>query len=448
MFRKIVYFFKHGIWQHSQDGAESAKESWLVRGAKIAAYTVKGLTEHDVGVRAASLTFFTLMSIVPIAALIFGVVKGFGLETNLTDYLYTRFGDYREVVDYILQFANNMLARVRGGVVASVGFLVLFWAVVHVFSNVESALNNVWEVKKQRSLARKFSDYITVVIVAPILWLVSNGMMNALRARMETAVSGGWLVELLFGIVSLVAVWLIFALVYYVLPNTKVKFKGALIAGVIAGTLFQIFQVGYFAIQGYLNSYNMIYGSFAALPLFLIWLQWSWMILLVGAELSFAYQNIRNYEQERQSLHMCYDRRRKVMLAVMAAVSEHFLNGEGPVRSTRIAEEIGMPVRIVRDVLFDLEQAGMIATVHDDRDDMVSMYTPAVDVRRVTIADMLRRVECITSLPSNFSFEGNEKLEKVEGTLDRIRTAYETSPDNMSIAEFIEGRVDEGGGRR
>lgn len=446
MFRKIVYFFKHGIW-HDEHNPDAGNESLLVRVSKIVVYTFRGLTEHDVSVRAASLTFFTLMSIVPVAALIFGVVKGFGLETNLTDYLYTRFGDYREMVDYILQFANNMLARVRGGVVASVGFVVLFWSVVQVFGNVENALNNVWEVKKQRSLARKFSDYITIVIVAPILWLVSIGIVNAMRDRMAS-VSGEWLATILFGLVSLVAVWLIFALIYYVLPNTKVKFKGALIAGVIAGTLFLAFQIGYFAIQGYLNSYNMIYGSFAALPLFLIWLQWSWMILLVGAELSFAYQNIRNYEQERQSLHMCYDRRRKVMLAVLAAVSEHFLKGKGPVQSGEVAEEIHMPVRIVRDVMFDLEQAGIVATVRSDKDEMISMYTPAMDVRELTVADVLEKVECLTTLPSNISFEGNEKLEAIENVVDRLKAERHLSASNIKIADLTDyKRNADGSGR-
>lgn len=436
MLKKLIYFFQHGIW-HKDDVAEAGKEKWYVRAAKIAVYTVKGLTEHDVGVRAAALTFFTLMSIVPVAALIFGVIKGFGLEGSLTDYLYDNFGQYREAIDYVLQFADNMLSRVRGGVVAIVGFAVLLWSVVQVFGNIENAFNNIWEVRKQRSLARKFSDYVAVVFVAPILWLISNSLLSTMRQSIESVSGSSLFAEILFGLISLAAIWLMFAFIYYVMPNTKVKFKGALIAGIIAGTLFQIFQVGYFFIQGYLNTYNIIYGSFAALPLFLIFLQWSWMILLVGAELSFAYQNIRAYEQERESLHMCYDRRRKVMLATLIVIAEHFVKKEGPVSSGQISAQIGMPVRIVRDVLFDLEQAGLIVTVQNDKDDMINLYSPARDMSDTTIADVLEGVECSRKVPEGIVFEGSEMLEKVNEVMDRMKAHNRESADNVKITDLI-----------
>lgn len=241
MIKKLIEFFKHGLWQGpGTDENGRPRERWFIRPFRIMAYTVSGLAEHDVGVRAAALTMYTLMSIVPIAALVFGIVKGFGLESNLNDYLYTEFPQYTAIIDNVTEFANNMLMRARGGIVASVGFIVLFWSVVKVFGNVEKALNNIWEIKKQRSLARKFSDYVAVVVVAPILWLVSSGLVSYVRVRLET-LSGAWLVEVLFSLLALVVLWLMFVFVYYVMPNTKVKFKGALIAGIIAGTSFQIF---------------------------------------------------------------------------------------------------------------------------------------------------------------------------------------------------------------
>ncbi|MCC8035526.1 MAG: YihY/virulence factor BrkB family protein, partial [Rikenellaceae bacterium] len=226
MIKKIIYFFRHGLWQKTgpdEDGKPHNR--WFIRPFRIMAYTLSGAGEHDLGVRAAALTMYTLMSIVPIAALIFGIVKGFGLESSLNDYLYTEFPQYTTIIDNVTEFANNMLMRARGGIVASVGFILLFWSVVKVFGNVEKALNNIWEIKKQRSMARKFSDYVAVVVVAPILWLVSNGLVTYVRTRLENF-SGAWLVDIVFGLLALGVLWRMFAFVYYVMPNTKVKFKG------------------------------------------------------------------------------------------------------------------------------------------------------------------------------------------------------------------------------
>ncbi len=438
MIKKIIDFFRHGLWQKSTPDANGNPEQrWFIRPFRIIAYTLSGAGEHDIGVRAAALTMYTLMSIVPIAALIFGIVKGFGLDTSLTDYLYTEFPEYTVIIDQITEWANNRLMRARGGIVASVGFLVLFWSVVKVFGNVEKALNNIWEIKKQRSLVRKFSDYVAVVVVAPILWLVSSGLVTYVRTRLESF-SGAWLVDIVFSLLSLVMLWLMFAFVYYVMPNTKVKFKGALIAGVIAGTAFQIFQIGYVFAQKYITSYNVVYGSFAALPLFLIWLQASWTIVLFGAELSFAYQNISQYEQERESLHMSYENRRKVMLAAMLIIVRHYVNNDGPVSSEQVAEELGMPTRIVRDVIFDMEKAHLVAGVVNDEDEKTNYYIPSRDAHDITVMDVVDGVESNSSVQSGQTYHGNENMKRVNEIMDRIKELSIDSRYNIKLTELTD----------
>ncbi len=408
----------------------------MVRSSKIVIYAVKGLGAHDVGTRAAALTYFTLMAIVPVAALIFGVVKGFGLEGSLTSYLYATFSDHSDIVDYLLRFADNMLGKARGGIVAAFGFIILFWTVVQVFSNIENAFNNIWEVKKKRSLARKFSDYLVVIMVAPVLFIISNNLFSSLRHGVER-VSGGWAADAVFGLISLAAIWLMFAVIYFMMPNTKVKIKGALIAGIIAGTSFYIFQSGYFWIQRWLNTYNIVYGSFAFLPLLLLFVQWSWMILLVGAELSFAYQNITDYEQEREALNMSYDHRRKVLLAVMITVGRHFIEKQCPVKSEEVAREIKMPVRTVRDVIFDLESAGLVVAVKNGNDDMVNLYMPAKDIHTMTVCDVVNGVEDTGGSSSHIHFDDNVQLTEVNRVLNGMREASEDSQYNMSITELM-----------
>ncbi|MCD8172739.1 MAG: YihY family inner membrane protein [Alistipes sp.] len=439
MIKKLLEFFRHGLWQKSTlDENGKPQERWFIRPFRISAYTISGLAEHGVGVRAAALTMYTLMSIVPVAALIFGIVKGFGLESSLNDYLYTEFPQYSTIIDNVIEFANNMLMRTRGGIVASVGFLVLFWSVIKVFGNVEKAFNNIWEIKKQRSLARKFSDYVTVVVVAPILWLVSSGLVRYVRIRLETLSGSTWFVDILFGLLSLVVLWLMFAFVYYVMPNTKVKFRGALVAGIIAGTCFQIFQVGYVLVQKYITSYNVIYGSFAALPLFLIWLQASWMILPVGAELSFAYQNISQYEQERESLHMSYDNRRKVMLAAMLVIVKHYTENRGPVNSEQVAAELNMPTRIVRDVIFDMENAGLVAGVVNVNDEKTDYYIPAKDAHNITVLDVIDGVEGSSTMQAGITYQGNESLNKVTDIVDRMKELVADSRYNVKLTDLTD----------
>ncbi len=299
MIRRIIDFLTHGIW-HVGEKELSTSRWWAVRQLRVIIYTAKGFGRHDTEIRSAALSFFTIMSLVPVLALIFVVFKGFGMEEAFSTYLYDLLPNYTEVVDQIVTFINNLLARTRGGIMAISAFGVLLWAVIQVFGNVEGAFNKIWEVKRSRSFARRFSVYMALVILVPILLLAANSVYVGIRRRVEVF-TGTLGAEILFSVAAAAILVVMFSLVYYVLPNTDVKFKNALKAGIVAGVCFSLFQVIYVFIQGNLSSYNAIYGTFAAIPLFLLWLQISWQILLFGGELSFAMQNIGEFEMERRA---------------------------------------------------------------------------------------------------------------------------------------------------
>ena len=328
---------------------------WFVRQYRLLFYTARGMREHDTFVRSAALTFYTLISVVPIVAVIFAVVKGFGLADGLEQELYGIFPRNPEIVDYLVSFADNALARTRGGVVATVALVMLFWSVIRVFGSIESAFNNIWEVKVTRNVARQWTDYISVVLIGPLLWIVAN----ALGSYAEELL--GFRDSVFYGLLSKAAsgvlIWLMFTLLYLIIPNTRVRFTSALTAGLVAGTLFILFQWGYIYVQRWMTSYNAIYGSFAALPLFLLWLQLSWEILLFGGELSFAYQNIARFNEERESLRISYDQRRKVLLAVMLLVVRHFRREGGTMAAEQIRARMNLPTRILNDVLYQLVQS-------------------------------------------------------------------------------------------
>jgi membrane protein len=424
MFSKIIYFFQHGVWQGDD----------LVRPFKIALYTMRGIGQHDIFIRASSLTYYTILSIVPIAALIFGFMRGFGFDERLWAWVYEKFpGEEAFIDNYLREFIENMLVHTRGGVIAAVGMAVLFWAVIRVFTTVEDSFNNIWEVKQSRSIARMLSDYLSVVVVAPILLISASALTGLVRSHLEPWV-WSWLLNVVFAFAELLLMWLLFAFIYWVMPNTRVKFKGAMIAGVIAGTIFWVFSQAYFALQGSLSSNNTIYGTFAAVPLLLFWVQSSWLIVLVGAELSFAYQNIDRYGMEQQAVMMNMATKRKIMVATMAVIARHFTKGGGAVTSEQIATELELPVRSIREVVYELEQSGLAVAVKTEKDAKSHSYMPARDVHGLTVFDVINSVESDNT--THLDVSETPELSEISKLLDDAREATRKSGLTTRIVDL------------
>ena len=432
LLNRIIQYITHDIWVKKEHEYKSRKMRWAVRQIKVVIFTAQGFGQHEILVRSAALTFYTLMSLVPIAAMVFGIAKGFGLETRLNEYLYGKFPQYSVLIDQIIDFANALLQRTKGGLIASVGLVVLFWSVLKVFGNIENAFNNIWEVHRSRSFARKFSDYTTVVVVTPILGVISSGIGVQLQSQLQHFTSST-VVQILLGFVSVVMIWLMFAFVYLVMPNTKVKLRNAAIAGVIAGTAFQIFQLAYIYIQSRLTSYNAIYGSFAAVPLFLIWMQSSWQIVLFGAELSFAYQNIQKFEYEKQAREMSYEYHKKALVVVMYQIVNHFINKSGGVSSETIAGALNLPLRVVRDAIYDLEKVGLIASIVS-KEEKVNLYVPARDVHTLRVYDVVHQVEAAGK--ASFDTQQSSEFQWADSVLNRLERVVAESDDNVLLKDL------------
>lgn len=436
MIKNLIEFIKTGIWLKRDEDYKSKRLRWGARQFKIFIITAKGFGAHSLAIRSAALTFYTLMSIVPIAALVFGILKGFGVEVQFLESLHTNMPQYAEVIDTITEFANNMLSRTRGGIIIAIGLVVLLWAVLKVFGNIESAFNHIWEVHKSRSVTRKLSDYLTVVFIAPILWVASNSLAIYLKATI-TRYTGSTILEILYGLASLLAVWTMFTFIYKVMPNTKVKLNSAINAGVVAGTIFQIFQVAYLIIQTEVTSYNAIYGSFAALPLFLMWMQISWHILFFGAELSFAYQNIYSYEQEMQLQNLSYNTRLKVLISIFAQIINQFKNNNGATSSESIASTLRLPMRLVQELIYELETANLVCAVRDSSgDEKVSLYIPARDINSIRIADV---VEAVQNYGTNLEqVDYADEITQVGVIIDQFNQNDAVSDKNMRLIDIGE----------
>lgn len=433
--KHIIAYLTDTVFRRDASEWRSPAARWLVRQYRLLFYTARGLKEHGTLIRSAALTFYTLMSLVPIVAVAFAVVKGFGLADGLVQNLYSIFPQNPEIIDYIVAFAEKALARTQGGVVAVVALVMLFWAVIRVFGSIENAFNNIWEVKAERSIARQWSDYIAIVMIVPVLWVIAGAVGG--YARQLLGFGDGWFYSLLSQVMSVVVVWVMFTVFYVVIPNARVRFPSALMAGIVAGTAFALFQWGYLYVQRWMTSYNAIYGSFAALPLFMIWMQTSWQILLFGGELSFAYQNVSRFCEERESLRISYDQRRKVLVAVMLIVVEHLRTQGGATPVETIRDRLDLPTRIVNDILYQLVQADLLLAVPVDADDREKEYIPAQDVTSLTVYGVLEAVE--QSGNGGFDPAPTPEFSCIDRELERIKQHARKSQENVKIIDLLEG---------
>ena len=321
----------------------------------------------------------------------FGIAKGFGFEKRLERQLLEQFQGQEEVITRVITFAESLLTNTKGGVLAGVGIVVLFWAVIKVLSNIEASFNDIWGIREARSWGRKFSDYLSVMLLGPILMILSSSVTVFITTQVtlimeKIALLGVFspLISFILKVLPYGIIWVLFTFLYIFMPNTKVTFKSGLLAGIIAGTIYQIVQFGYITFQVGAAKYNAIYGSFAALPLFLVWLQLSWLIVLFGAEFSFAHQNVDTYEFEPDSLKVSSLFKRLLSLRIAHLLVSNFAQGGRPLTATQISHRLETPIRLVHQILFELTAAGIVSDTQTEEYKEPG-YQPARDINTLTI---------------------------------------------------------------
>ena len=430
--KRIVTYLSTTALRGDRPPGRNRAVRWLAGQYRLLFYTARGLIAHDTLVRSAALTFYTLVSLVPILALLLAVVKGFGLTERLIAGLYDLFPQNGAVIDYAVGFARKALAGTQGGILAAVGIVTLFWAVIRVFGSVESAFNNIWEVRTSRNAARRYINYLVLVTVAPILWLTASALGQYALELFDPERTAITLIATKLS--ALVLIWGLFALLYVVVPNTKVLRRSALTAGIVAGTIFLLFQWGYVYLQQRMTSYNAIYGSFAALPLFLIWLQTSWQILLFGGELSFAYQNIGRFAEERESLAISQNARRRILLLIQLEVIRHFRTGKGALPLPELRRQLALPARIVNESIYQLARSGLLIEIPDPDNDRDISYAPGRDIATLSLFDLLETVE--NRSDARIELCGSPRLERIDQALATLHEAIRGATAEVLLTDL------------
>jgi membrane protein len=333
-----------------------------------------------------------------------------------------------------------MLKKTQGGLVAGIGLALLFYTVMKVFSNIESSFNDIWQVKKARTYVRKFSDYLSMMLVSPILVVAASAtnvfIYNTLTTIREQGHILGLVSPLLLSVLKIVPYFLIitlFVLMYMIMPNIRVKFKPALLAGVIAGSVFQLTQWGYIYFQVGVSNYNAIYGSFAALPLFIIWLQFSWLIVLFGAKISFAAQNIEMYEFELETIHMSDYSQRILALLVSHRVIKNFEAGLKPLTSSELSKELRIPIRMNQSILQDLVQCGILSEVVSGKANSIA-YQPALDINKVTMKFVIDKID---RLGENYVIDEKHTVtHSLVNLNEQFNKVIEAMPENKLLKDI------------
>jgi len=387
---------------------------------KVMVFALRGFREDRCDLRASALTLFTLLSIVPVMAMAFGIAKGFGFREILEKQVLESFAGHEEVIQNVLSFSANLLEKTKGGLMAVFGIILLFYSIVRLIGHIESSFNKIWWINDDRPLIRKFTDYLAISVTAGILVIFSSSANVFITAYLSRFLSDFQLpgnvenlISLGFNLFSFFPIWSLFIFFYIFIPNKRIDIKAAVAGGMIAGTIFQIAQITYLKFQVGVSNYNAIYGSFAALPLFLIWLKTSWIIVLFGAEVAFSWENTETLETQDIEYNKISIRLKKLIaLRIVHYIVIRFANGNKPASDIDIAYSIRIPLKIVKVLLSRLIECGILLEVSLSGNTS-SGFVPASDIECLTILDVItlfeQRGEDVIHVGGTIEFEALEE---------------------------------------
>ena len=363
---------------------------------KTIVLAIKGFNQNDINMRANSLTFSMMFAIVPIMALIIAIARGFGFENIIEDWLNESFLSSYNIVPTIMGFVNRYLETAQGGAFLGIGLVILLWAVYSFFRNVESSMNKIWEVEKNRSIIRQFTNYLTILIMVPILIVLSSGVsifFNTHAGEMAVSAHFSKINEILLKSIPWLSTCLILTLLYWIVPNTKVKPISAITPGLLIGSIVYLLQSLSVYLIMFLSRTSIVYGTFAAIPLLLTWLQWTCLLILTGAELSYSIQNKEKLDFAADTVRMSRRYKDYLTLYICQQIIQRFEKGLTPLTANEIAQADNLPVRNVNNLLSRLTEVKILSKVMPENELEEVRYQPAMDINKITVGLVISYIE-------------------------------------------------------
>lgn len=432
-----IHFITYDIWRITENEVSGLKQLYI-HIIKTMILAVRGFRSENLQTRASALTYNTLLASVPFLAVLLGIAKGFGFQSTVRQELLDYFPGHEMELMKAFEFGESFLAEVQGGIIIGVGLILLFYTVINLISSIEDTFNDIWQIQKSRAWHRKISDYLALFLILPVLMTASSGLSLFLSTLQNSFLSRYFfftpLVEFTLHIAPYIITVMAFTGLYVLLPNTKVRFVNGLVAGILAGIAFQFFQFLYISGQIWVSKYNAIYGSFAALPLLLLWLQLSWLICLFGAELSYASQNVKKFSFERDSKSISRRYKDFLTLLIASLIVKRFVKGEKPYTADELSDAYRIPIRITTQILYQLTELHILIEVNYGDDERVVHYQPAIDVNRLTVSYLLTRIDQYGS--ENFKIDTSNLFNKEWHALLKTREDMIRANDNILLKDL------------
>jgi len=379
----LLSLLQERIWRSDPDRYRGAKR-YALKAARFLVLVIRNFLEDNCLHQASALSYTTILSFIPFLALAFSILKGLGVQNTLEPLIIERlaFGS-GDAVAKIISYINNT----KMGTVGAIGLVALLFTVISLLGSIEESFNHVWGVEETRSLYRKCSDYLSVMVSGPILLLAAVSMTTSLQSQnlvrwlLERQYVGDVLLTL-FRVIPYLSIWLALVCLYIFIPNTRVRVGPAFLGGVLAGTAWQTAQWGYIHFQIGVAKYNAVYGTLAALPVFMVWIYTSWLIVLFGVEVVAVFQNRRALLETGDRREISYAAREMVALVILMTVGDSFFRESEPMTADRLSDTRRIPVHIVREILSGLVGSGYLVAAEGGEAFYPARELDHIEIRR------------------------------------------------------------------
>ena len=426
LFKRLIQFLKVDIWQVQREDI-SPLRYLLYEVIKKVLLAVEYFTTKRMMDSAAALTYSTLLAIVPIMAVVFAIARGFGYNKYIETWFREALSSQPQVAEAIIGFVNSYLVHTKSGIFLGIGLLFMLWTVIMLISNIEKAFNDIWQVSTPRSIFRTITDYMAMFLLAPIIIVVTSGisimMATFANGIGETLIVGPTL-RFFLRLLPYIIMSGVFIALYVFMPNTKVKIKSAIIPGILAGVAMQGLQLVYIHSQIWVTGYNAIYGSFAALPLFMLWVQISWTICLFGAELAYTNQNLEKFAFRASTDDLSHRYRLLLSAYLMTLICRRFEEGKKPYTALELKLETNIPIRITHDLLENLTRVHLLSEMTNDEKGTEAVYQPAESTARLSVGMMIDRLEAEGKwklMPDLQLFKSDELMKAIRQRKDYLQ---------------------------
>jgi len=437
---KITDFFKNDISKIAFDKKKPIRSFFIII-LRTTLCSAKSFFKDECHLKSALLTFYSLIAIVPFLTIVFSIAKGFGFDQFLQKEIIETFKEQKDVLSNAMRFAYLLMGQIEIQVFAGIGVLVLFISIFGLFENIEKSLNDIWKIKKHRRYLRRAINYFIILIFFPSLFIASSSFTIFINAEIiKTAQAYAilksfstyalWMLKL----VPYILMSILFSFMYLFTPNTKIYFKSRLIAGIIGGTLFQFWQIIYLNFQFYLSKFNVVFGSLAALPLFLIWTQVNFIIFLYCAELAAQMENDRFLQKSSSSDRFKMITPKQLVLLVLYEITNHFIKGIKPISIDQISEHLGIPLFDVREALALLEKEGIIAEIASKKG-YSEKYQLIVNPELYTIQSICDLVD--KNLWKLSVSKETNSLNVIFNSLSRFDQVIKDSGSNLNLKDLV-----------